>query len=213
MAGYDQIDVRLKAGSLGAGVQKGSQKARKKTGLKTYGSTTPSLESSSGICAALVIRWLKAKKQGSNFWTSQLNDSSGLLPKDYKFFSETYSEHRALSKSKALIGKDQTYAEKMRGIATYSRTDAHASGADKNAAAIATTVLTDTGRYFILSLARNGGAHAVGFHRVNGFFGKKNWAYFYDPNKGEFWVKKLGIATILSYYSKYDTAYALRVFV
>lgn len=213
MPDYDAMNIRLTAGSIGAGVHKGKQSDRKKTGVSTYGSVSPSLSDSNGICAALVIRWLKAKKQGGDFWGSQQDDGSGLLPKDYSFFNEALSEHLELKKVKAQVGKDQAYADALKGVVTYSRTDASANGADTDANAIANTVLTDTGRFFILSMARNGGAHAVGFFRVNGWFGKKDWAYFYDPNTGEFWGRKAGLVAILNYYSRYDQAYALRVFV
>lgn len=212
MADYDTIVNQLKSGSNGGGVQKASQSERKETGIKTYGSIKPSLDTSHGICAALVIRWLTAKHRNQDFWAHRQDNPDDLLPKDYKFFDESYQDHLELGKAKKDFGKDKAYEDAMKGVASLTRTDSADTCVVDQAASIATTVLTDTGRLFILSLARDGGAHALGLYRAWALFGKKDWAYFYDPNKGELWANKRGLCTILQDYGKYDTAYALRIF-
>lgn len=212
MPKYASLDSQLRSGNIGAGVTAGRQSDRRRTGVTTYGSSTPSLDDSSGVCAALVIRWLRAKAQETDFWAPQSNSSSGLLPESYRFFTEVYSEHRTLGNAKAAIGRDAAYANALRGAVTHSRTDASGTSAATHASSIANTVLTDGGRYFVLSLARTGGAHALGLFRPWALWGKKDHAYFYDPNMGEFWGYKLGLQTILSKYHKYDKGYDLRIF-
>ncbi len=215
MASYEQIVNQLKAGKIGDGVKKSSQRPRKKTGIKSYGTTKKSLEESSGICAGLVIRWLKSKKQDTDFWAATEKKSSlSLIPQDYKFYSGVYTEHQELKSAKHTIGKDEAYKNALKGVVAYSRTNSQATDPSRHAIAIANTILTDNGRFFILSLAKTaGGAHAVGFYRKKALWGNKNWASFYDPNKGEFWGYSAGIRTILSHYSKWDKAYTLRIFV
>lgn len=214
MPKYDDLNLRLQSGNIGGGIKKSSQRERKQTSIRTYGTFGPSLDASGGICAALVVRWIKAKVQNTNFWTWEANKSSSLLPEDFKEFTAIYEEHRELGSAKRMVGKNAAYATALEGVVSFVRTDTENESVAKysETKAIANTVLTDKGRCFILSISRDGGAHALGLYRDYSLFGTKDWVYFYDPNVGEFWAKKLGIEAILGCYGKYDTSYSLRVF-
>jgi hypothetical protein len=151
-----------------------------------------------GICRALVINWLIAKKENTNFWTDNRGTVAQPLLAD-------------ANRTQSAINLQQEYANAFAGryvpdpttsntlgqhSITYQQSDITASAQEGFAQTqlsnepqkIANQVLSARSRFFILSLQGGSGCHSIGIYRPYALIGKSSDAYLFDPNFGEFKV-------------------------
>ncbi|MDV3347804.1 YopT-type cysteine protease domain-containing protein [Leptothoe sp. LEGE 181152] len=148
-----------------------------------------------GVCRALVIEWLKAKKDDSDFWKGKGTVSEPLLQEvnrlkdavdlqtEYenasgsRFVPDTATKD-TLEKSGVTYKQGNVTASAQQGFAVESLGNELKKIADK--------VLDSDSRFFILSIQGNSGAHSLGIYRPYASIGKSKDAYLFDPNIGEF---------------------------
>lgn len=150
-----------------------------------------------GVCRALVVMWLRAKKDNNNFWEGKGTVTEGLLAESNRLKSavdlqEEYSRanqsrfiidsatQTELRKSNVIYFENDLTASAQQGFAQGSPSDEPQKIADK--------VLSAESRFYILSAKGKSGAHSIGIHRPYSVIGKSNDAFLFDPNIGEFKV-------------------------
>ena len=165
---------------------------------QTQAAINARLDIGNGICRALAINWLIAKKETTNFWTNNrgtiatafLNNANGIkgainLQKEYEEgFVSPYIPDQTTS---------NTLAEHS---ITYQQSDVTASAQEGFAQTqlsnepqkIANQVLSTKSRFFILSIRGNAGGHSIGVYRPYALVGKSSEASLFEPNFGEFKV-------------------------
>lgn len=160
-----------------------------------------------GVCRALVIEWLRAKKDNSDFWKGRGTISEPLLDaaNRLKDSVDLQAEYARVNESRFLPDA-ATLAELEKSNLNYNQGDVTASAQEGFAmelpndepTKIADQVLSAGSRFFILSVKGNSGAHSIGIHRPYVLIGKSSDAYLFDPNIGEFKVNgKENIRTLL----------------
>ena len=148
----------------------------------------------SGICLGLVVQWLisinKTISQESQFW-SDLDGSLAktenvpLLGKGYaRKAIEFQGEYRMQLNGDPTIGQYARTQLSAEGLQLGNATTGGNAFAAVNA--IATRVLTNDYRYFILVVRGTAGAHAIGLHRDYSLTGKSSSVQVFDPNFGKY---------------------------
>ncbi len=148
-----------------------------------------------GVCRALAVMWLRAKKDGTPFW-GDANALKQPLLADIKRLQgavQLQREYEAFSQGRLI--PDQTTSDELKksGLA-YSQADVTASAQQGYAqrlpndevAKIVTQVLASPSRCFILSIKGSSGAHSIGLYRPYSTLGKSSEFCLFDPNIGEF---------------------------
>lgn len=181
---YDKILSQI----TGEGIQEYDQ------GLE---SVNEHIDIKNGVCRALVITWLRDKKENRDFWSGRGTESEPLLAAIKKLedainLQEEYS-NAAISR---FIPDAATLGELQKSDLSYREEDticSHLEGfakrlPDDEPKRIATQVLTASSRFFILSIQGKSGSHSIGIHRPYSLVGKSSDVYLFDPNIGEFKV-------------------------
>ncbi|SHJ93075.1 virulence surface antigen [Clostridium cavendishii DSM 21758] len=150
-----------------------------------------------GVCRALVIMWLKAKKQNLEFWKDKGENVTN-LPEEYILLSQAVNvqeEYQRAVKLSTRFAPDEATLDKLKkaGLA-YSQDDVLASAQEGFAenriinepAKISEHILNSKSRFYILSASGPRGCHSIGIHRPYSLIGKSKNIYIFDPNIGEF---------------------------
>jgi hypothetical protein len=150
-----------------------------------------------GVCRALVVMWLRAKKDNQDFWSSRGTVEEPLLAASKKLEDavDLQDEYERVNESR-FIPDAATVTELQQSHLQYKQEDVIASAQEGFAqelpndepAKIAKQVLSSSSRFFILSAKGDSGAHSIGIHRPYNLVGKSSDAYLFDPNIGEFKV-------------------------
>ncbi|MES2741953.1 MAG: YopT-type cysteine protease domain-containing protein [Pseudomonadota bacterium] len=148
-----------------------------------------------GVCRALCVMWLRAKKDGTPFW-SDANALKQPLLADIRRLQNAVQlqrEYEAVTQGRLI--PDQTTSDELKksGL-TYSQADVTASAQQGYAqrlpsdepAKIVTQVLGSPSRCFILSIKGASGAHSIGLYRPYSVLGTSSQFCLFDPNIGEF---------------------------
>lgn len=144
-----------------------------------------------GVCRALSIDWLRAKKAGTDFWKGRGTVKEGLLDEDRRIAGsvELQDEYRAALTSRFV--PDATTVRELRAAGlSYNQGEVRASTQQgfaerEQPLSIATQVLSAKSRFSILSIAGTSGGHSIGIFRPYALIGKSSDAHVFDPNFGE----------------------------
>jgi hypothetical protein len=138
-----------------------------------------------------VATWLLSKKadeallsgSSTSFWDPWAEQEGTSLLGARKEAKQALDHQR----SYRLDGDDHTVQALNTGGLTHASGDQVESQGrvTGNQNTIKNHILTQTSRFFILGLRRDGGGHSVGFMREWKFIGKSTTTYFFDPNFGE----------------------------
>lgn len=172
------------------------------------------LDIGNGICRALVINWLIAKKENTNFWTDNRGTIAQPLLADANRIQSAINLQQEYAN--AFDGRyvpDQTTSNTLsQHSITYQQSDITASAQEGFAQTqlsnepqkIANQVLSAKSRFFILSLEGEAGGHSIGIHRPYALIGKSSEASLFEPNFGEFKVSGVNnLANLLTAINKY----------
>ncbi|MEZ4868034.1 MAG: YopT-type cysteine protease domain-containing protein [Caldilineaceae bacterium] len=150
-----------------------------------------------GVCRALVIEWLRAKKDNNDFWQGKGTVSEPLLAAVNKLKDavDLQAEYSRVIESR-FLPDPATMSELEKSGLKYDQDDVTASVQEGFAMElpndeprkIAEKVLSAVSRFFILSVKGSSGAHSIGIHRPYKLIGKSSDVYLFDPNIGEFKV-------------------------
>jgi hypothetical protein len=164
---YDQIVSRID----GKGIQAYDQNKE---------SVQEHINIGNGVCRALVVMWLRAKKDNQNFWGSKGTVEDPLLAESKKLEDavDLQNEYKQANQSR-FIPDGATVTELEESHLQYKQEDVIASAQEG---------LSSSSRFFILSAKGVSGAHSIGIHRPFSLVGKSSDAYLFDPNIGEFKV-------------------------
>lgn len=179
------LEILNAAGSPAQGVQTFDQSAE---------SVRSRIDIKNGVCRALVILWLKAKREGTDFWKSRGSESEGLLDSTKRLarsvdlqgeysaafqsrFVQDSATETSLGQSGLRLDYKNIIANVQWGFATRTPID--------QPHAIATKVKEGDARFFILGIGGSSGAHSIGIYRDWKIIGPDQ-IYVFDPNFGEF---------------------------
>ncbi len=148
-----------------------------------------------GVCRALVIMWLRSKKDNTSFWAGRDTVEQPLLAdiQRLKAAVNLQAEYAAVNQSR-FIPDAATVAELQQSGLKYAQGDVTASAQagfaqqlpNDEPTKIVSQILGARSRFFILSVQGSSGAHSIGIHRPYSLIGKSSDAYVFDPNIGEF---------------------------
>lgn len=150
-----------------------------------------------GVCRALVIMWLKAKKGNSNFWKNKGTISEPLLNELQRLQSAVNLQEEYAAACKSRYIPDTATLNELRDVdLEYYLDDVSASVQEgfvqttpnDEPLKIANHILSSKSRFYILSISGSDGGHSIGIHRPYSLIGKSNSIYLFDPNIGEFQV-------------------------
>ena len=181
---YSEIVARI----TGEGIQEYDQ------GLEAVDAR---IDIKNGVCRALVVMWLRSKKDNSDFWGDKGTVSESLLGEVNRLEDavDLQVEYENVSESR-YIPDAATILELQESDLKYEQDDVTASAQwgfaeelpNDEPTKITKKALSAGSRFFILSVKGTSGAHSIGIHRPYSFFGKSSDAYLFDPNIGEFKV-------------------------
>jgi hypothetical protein len=147
-----------------------------------------------GVCRALVVFWLKSKRDDTSFWgdsgteketllgATQRLQASVDLQKEYEAaFSSRYVPDAATAKALGDSGLKLDFND----IVANSQWGYAVTNPLSQPLNIATKVKNGDARFFILSIKGDSGAHSIGIYRDWKMFGPDQ-IYIFDPNFGEF---------------------------
>ena len=222
--GYDKLVKSL--GDNGQGIHPCEQGDFMVKSLRVYDDSLKSKKQDwRGQCFGLVVTWLRCKKadekvlsSGMSFWAPWAESESTSLLGASKKSSEALKHQR----TSILKSESETVSEIEKDGLTLSvdhkieKTCAVSMGWLD----LLNTILTESPRFFILGLKRDGGGHAVGFMRQWALIGKSTTTYFFDPNFGEVQANnRAGLEVILKaiddgtlYKNKYRVKHTLYPF-
>ena len=156
------------------------------------------LDIGNGICRALVINWLIAKRENWNFWTDNRGTiAQSLLADANRIQSAIHLQQEYANAFGGRYVPDTATSNTLSQLSiTYQQSDITASAQEGFAQTqlsnepqkIANQVLSAKSRFFILSLEGGAGSHSIGIHRPYALIGKSSEAYLFEPNFGEFKV-------------------------
>ena len=159
-----------------------------------------------GVCRALVIEWLRAKKDNKDFWGANKGTVSEPLLADAKRLEDAVDLQKEYTEAfeDRFLPDSATVIELQKSGLEYKESDLIASAQEGFATElpsdeptkISTQVLTASSRFFILSISGENGTgaethesgHSIGIYRPYSLIGKSSDAYLFDPNIGEFKV-------------------------
>lgn len=171
----------------GSGVQEYSQGAK---------AVAARIDIGNGICRALTVMWLRAKKDNGDFWqrddiavqplkaAESLRSAVNLQAEYARVLESRYVPDTATKNSLAQSGltyrQEDVVASAQWGFAQRRPND--------ESAKICARVLSAKSRFFILSVKGTDGAHSIGMFRPYALMGKSSTMHLFDPNIGEFKV-------------------------
>jgi hypothetical protein len=150
-----------------------------------------------GVCRALVVMWLRSKRDNQDFWKGKGSVNESLLAESNRLKKavDLQAEYARAIQSR-YIPDSATLTELEKSNLGYYQNDVTASSQEGFAqtrpndepSKISDKVLLAKSRFYILSAKGNNGAHSIGIHRPYSLIGKSSDAYLFDPNIGEFKV-------------------------